>query len=70
MRDVVDDNGHEEAGDGPDAVGQAHQDRGVARRDVEVVDVVARYSEPAARHSEGHLYRSHVLKKNNGSYLF
>lgn len=37
--DVVDGDGADEAGDGANAVGHAHEDTGVARSDVQMVHV-------------------------------
>ena len=45
--------------DGPDPVGHAHEDAGVARRDVQMVDVEARDREAAESHPDGE--RRHAL---------
>lgn len=44
---MIHDDGTEEAGDGTDAIGHAHEDTRVPRGDVQVVDVEAGDCEPA-----------------------
>lgn len=51
--DVVHEDGHEEAGYGTDAVGHAHEDTGVPRRDIQVINVEARDGEAAAGDADG-----------------
>lgn len=52
VRYVINGNRTDQAGNGADAVRHAHQNAGVARCDVQVVDVVAGYGEPAEGDTE------------------
>lgn len=63
--DVVYNDGNQEAGYSADAVRQAHQDGSVARRYIQMVDVVAGYGKTAARHAQCQLYSGQVLEIHN-----
>lgn len=52
MGDVIDGNGNDQAGNGADAVRHAHKNAGVARCNVQVVDVIAGDCETAESHAE------------------
>lgn len=63
-RYVVNGDGTDESGDCSDSVRQAHQDTGVPRRNVQVVDVVPGDGEPTAGHANRQRCNSSVLKDN------
>ena len=53
LYDEPSDDWADDAGDGPDGVGDPHEDGGVLRRDVQVVDGKARPGEATAAQGEG-----------------
>ena len=53
LHDESGDDGADDSWDGPDGVGDAHEDGGVLRRDVQVVDREARPREATATQRQG-----------------